>query len=315
MKPRTNSSASELVQDELTEDWIVFAPTRHDRPDNLHAAKGKKRASDCCHLCPEMVDPREVLTTMHAGSQKVMVLKNKFPTLGKTPGAPYGFQEIIVEGMTHAPLSEWSAGDLEELIRNYGERIKAAKKDKRVRYILLFKNQGHDAGASQQHPHTQLWATELVSPRLLHERTRRDYLKVYRKCCPHCFAIQCLNRALVIFSDDHAVAFAHPTARFAYEVRILTKRHVDNISLLNASERHSIAKAFQACFPLLTDLEAPFNFYTQELVDDPDQHVEIRLSPRLNILGGLEISSGMYINPIRPEDAAKAYREAARKPL
>lgn len=311
MKKRVNTATSELVQDELTEEWIVFAPARHDRPDSIASPGGKKGSSGCCHLCPEMADPREILTTMHAGSKKIVVMKNKFPTLSKAPGAPYGFQEILVEGMTHEPLSRWSVPDLAELIRAYGERIKAAKRDPRVRYILLFKNHGHDAGASQWHPHTQLWATELVSPRLLHERTRRDYLKIYRKCCPSCFAIQCVSRALVIFSDDHVIAFANPTARFAYEVRMLTKRHVDNLSLLTAEEQRSYAKAFHACFPLLANLEAPFNFYTQELVDDPDQHMEIRLSPRLNMLGGLEISSGMYVNPVRPEAAAKAYREAS----
>lgn len=313
MKPRKKVQTSELVQDELTEDWIVFAPVRHDRPDSHSTSKDKKCVRGCCHLCPEVVDPREILTTMHAGSRKIFVMKNKFPTLSQKPGAPYGFQEIIVEGMTHEPLSDWSAADLGELIRDYGVRIKEAKKNPRVKYVLLFKNQGHDAGASQTHPHTQLWATEMVSPRLMHERTRRDYLKVYRKCCPYCFAACSPDRKLVIFSDDYAIALAHPTARFAYEVRILTKRHVDNISLLNAHEQHSIAKAFQACFPLLAELNAPFNFYTQELVEDPDQHVEIRLSPRLNIMGGLEISSGMYVNPVRPEDAAKAYREAAKK--
>lgn len=297
-----------LVLDKETDAWVIIAPGREHRPvDAL-------RPFRACRFCPDQLGNAEILASEGSGIKQLLAMPNAFPSLSTEEGAPYGHQEIIVEGKTHESLANWTVRETEALFRFYGERMAVAKKDPSVKFVLLFKNEGHPAGASQIHPHSQLWATSLVSQKLLNDRARREYLRAYTHCCPVCLSIRHAEKSpLVIFEDAHAIAFAHPAARFAYEVRILSKHHVDNLSLLKGDRMASVAKALHACMPLLAELKTPFNYYTQELVDDPDQHVELRLAPRLNTWGGLEISSGFFINPVDPKEAAEAYRKAAKR--
>ena len=47
-------------------------------------------------------------------------------------------------------------------VRAFRERLLDLKQDRRLRYILVFKNQGAAAGATLEHPHSQLIALPVV---------------------------------------------------------------------------------------------------------------------------------------------------------
>lgn len=221
-------------------------------------------------------------------------------------------QELLVEGVTHDPFSAWDERDLARLFHFYGSRMEAAKTDPRIRYVLLFKNMGRDAGASQPHPHSQLYAMERVSVRLQREAAIRAQMRAHQHLCVSCMGMRHASGSdLVIYEDERVLAFAHPQARFAYEVRLLCKRHADNLSVLTVEEERSFARAYRSCLPFLEKENIPYNLYAEELVEDPDEHAEIRLTPRLWHWGGVEISSGIYVNPVPPEEAARAYRDAS----
>src|SRR5207237_5902959 len=74
-----------------------------------------------------------------------------------------GAHEIIVETPEHEHhLSMQSEFQVQEIITAYKQRYLDLIRDKRFKYILIFKNQGERAGASLSHPHSQLIATLLV---------------------------------------------------------------------------------------------------------------------------------------------------------
>lgn len=305
--PFEEPTPSRLVMDPQSEEWIIFAPGRADRP-----GAGPHSAAGVCHFCPENLDPGEILSVDGHGEHRLTAITNRYPVLGLREDEPYGRQEIIVEGTTHRSLPSWSLAELDRLFAFYATRLAEVKRDPSIKYVLLFRNQGHEAGSSQPHPHAQLYAMAGVSPRLMRERLRRVQYRAHAHACLSCLALREVEGgSLVIFEDERALAFANPTGRFAYEVRVLTKRHADNLSLLTAMERRSFAAALRACLPFLARQKLAFNYYTQELVDDPDQHCELRLLPHQNFQGGLELSSGIYVNPVDPEAAAKAYCEAS----
>ena len=61
--------------------------------------------------------------------------------------------------------------------------------------------------------------------------------------------------------------------------------------------------------------DPPFNFMIHtapfELPADqlPCTHWFLQIVPQLSVIGGFEMGSGCYINPVFPEDAAKLLRE------
>ena len=58
---------------------------------------------------------------------------------------------------------------IEEVLWAFSERVNDLKKDRRFRYILLFKNHGEAAGASLEHPHSQLIALPVIPKRVKEE--------------------------------------------------------------------------------------------------------------------------------------------------
>ncbi len=310
-------ASSFMVQDELTGEWVLFAPKRTARPhdtflfaeDDGNPGIPPKEAR--CHICPSELPPAEFLSVPASGEAPFFAVPNAFPAVGTQPGQPYGHQEVLIEGISHESVKRWSASALADMLGFWAKRMTAAAEDPRIGYVVVFKNEGAAAGASLHHPHSQLWATGFVPPRMQSWQTQWHYLSAYRKRCPFCHEIDDRSGgALVVYEDAYALAYAHPAARFAYEVRIVPKRHVDHLGKTHAAERQSLANALAVCLRFIRGKGAAYNIFTQDLLRDPDQHAELRLVPRLTTWAGVEISSGFYINPVTPEDAAKAYRSA-----
>ena len=113
---------------------------------------------------------------------RVRVVPNKFPVLGiegelnrqgegmydKMNGI--GAHEVIIEGPEHdKTLGGMSEKHIEEVLWAFKERVNDLKKDHRFRYIILFKNHGDAAGASLEHPHSQLIALPVIPKRVKEE--------------------------------------------------------------------------------------------------------------------------------------------------
>src|SRR5271163_3788124 len=105
----------------------------------------------------------------------VRVVPNKFPALGiegnlnkeaegmfdKMNGI--GAHEVIIETPDHnATLASLSSKKIEDVLWAFRDRILDLKKDRRFKYILLFKNHGEAAGASLEHAHSQLIALPIL---------------------------------------------------------------------------------------------------------------------------------------------------------
>ena len=58
----------------------------------------------------------------------------------------------------------------------------------------------------------------------------------------------------------------------------------------------------------LNNLNLSFNYFLHNIVNDKDQHFYIKIQPRDSIWAGVELGSGMVINSVSPEDAAKYYK-------
>ncbi|HBH45753.1 MAG: hypothetical protein A2445_01240 [Candidatus Jacksonbacteria bacterium RIFOXYC2_FULL_44_29] len=315
-------STAEIRKDYIQERYVVIAPRRGTRPHDVPTetkAVAKKAAS--CAFCP--VHPDHPAGIYCVGADylgdcfpdntrpwQIKVVTNKFPAVTLDNPKAYGIQEVIIETPDHEPeLEDLPAEHIAKLLEVYAARTIQITKNNRIEYVIIFKNQGGRAGASLEHSHSQIFATDFIPPHLIDKSQRTQRYKLLNGSCVFCDVVvkeQASSR--LIFEDDYLIVFCPYASMYNYEVWIMAKRHVDNVTMLSAEERLAWAQALKKILPKIVKLGLSYNFYFHEIVNDPDQHLYMKITPRGSIWAGVEIGSGVVINPVAPEDAAEYYR-------
>jgi len=238
-------------------------------------------------------------------------MKNIYPAVTLDNDRAYGTQEVIVETRSHSKeLANLEEGQIEKVLRLYARRTEVLSANEKINYILCFKNQGSKAGASIVHAHSQIFATDIIPPEVHEELGLAQSYRIKHKICPYCDIIkQEMKSERKIYEDDFVAAFAPYASEYHYEVWIFIKRHVDNITRLNADEFASFAHALKKILLKLHALGMSFNYFLHQVVPDRDQHFYLKIQPRDSIWAGVELGSGLVINSVPPEAAAKYYRE------
>lgn len=299
---------SEIRYNPLNGRSVLFAPKRSKRPNDIK----KQKPTNSCPFCLENVKKKNILQQLPAtGNWQTAAIKNIFPAVSNKNKKAYGYQEIIIDTEQHCEnFSELNIKQIEYLLKMFQLRSQKLMKDKKINYVLTFKNQGQKAGASLRHIHSQVFASEILPPDIIEERNRVALYQSKNKSCPYCaLFINEKNSKRLIWQDKNIEAFTPFASEFPYEAWIISKRHVDNISLLTKTEINSLAKALKLIATKLQALDYAFNFFAHNDIINENQHFYLKIQPRPNIWAGVELGSGLIINPILPEEAAKYYKK------
>ena len=108
-----------------------------------------------------------------------------------------------------------------------------------------------------------------------------------------------------IYEDKFIACFAPYASQYHYESWIFTKRHLDNITKFNNDEFAAYAKILKKILLKLSQLNLSFNYFLHQVISDSNQHFYIKIQPRDSVWAGVELGSGLVINSIAPEEAAK----------
>jgi UDPglucose--hexose-1-phosphate uridylyltransferase len=295
-----------IVRDPVTGDRVVFAPKRNQRPH----AKGSPKAKPIDRFSAARLEHETVLAEFGRGAERVVAIGNAFPVFG--PQSPLGgHQEILVEGLANRKFSEFSVGQKAKVLDAMAGRVRDLRQyQSHFKYIVTFKNEGHEAGASQAHAHSQIFSLPFVPDRLRRMFANRRRMAAKVRVSVHALALSEARPDRVIWKDVRVIAFADPFTPFAYGVRIMLRRNFDNITQATAAERRSLAQALHALMPLIRKKKWAYNFHFHDVIADRHEPFDIRFFPRINILAGFEFDAGIYINPVSPEQAAEEYRRA-----
>ena len=238
-------------------------------------------------------------------------MANKFPAVTTNNPKAYGRQEVVVETPDHQKeIEDLSIERIAKIFEIYAQRTKAISKDKKIDYLLIFKNNGGAAGASLQHAHSQIFASEFLPPHLKDKSQRVQAYKLKHGACVYCDVVKKEGRGPRLISQDkNMIAFCPYAPMHNYEVWIMPKRHLDNITMLTQNERLSFAKLLKKILKKINKLNLPYNYYFHQVINDEDQHLYLKITPRGSVWAGVEIGSGLIINPVSPEEAARFYRK------
>jgi UDPglucose--hexose-1-phosphate uridylyltransferase len=218
----------------------------------------------------------------------------------------------VIETPVHdSDLEHLSANHIADLLAVYAVRTVEITKNDKIEYVLIFKNQGGKAGASLEHAHSQIFATDFIPPHLIDKSVRAQKYKLKHGTCVYCDTIkkeQVGERLL--YKDSHVIAFCPYASMYNYEVWVMPVRHLDNITLLNGDERIAWAVILKRVLAKIVALGLDYNFYFHQVVNDEEQHFYMKITPRGSTWAGVEIGSGVVINPVAPEDAARYFLKA-----
>jgi UDPglucose--hexose-1-phosphate uridylyltransferase len=333
----------ELRRDPITGRWVIISTDRAIRPTDFVRDKVQIRGSGFCPFCPgnEKKTPPEIHAYRKDGSARdtpgwsLRVVPNKFPALGiegtlnrqgegvydKMNGI--GAHEVIIETPQHnLTLATMPTRHVEDVLWAYRDRVLDLKKDRRFKYILIFKNHGEAAGASLEHTHSQLIALPVVPKRVREEVDGAREHYNFKERCIFCDIIrQDTEKSARLIAENQAFVVLAPFApRFPFEIWIIPKTH-------QCAFEQSQKAEFEQLAPILKDmlsrldrvLEWPaYNYiiHTAPIGESTEDyyHWHLEIMPKLTKVAGFEWGTGFYINPTPPEESAKFLREAAQLP-
>jgi UDPglucose--hexose-1-phosphate uridylyltransferase len=332
---------SELRWNPLDAHWVLMAEERGQRPSDFlpRPVPVVDRDEHPCPFCliVEGAGPARILAEQHSPNDVAMAVANLFPALrietppGRKAIGPWdraggvGAHEVIIETRHHAcPLRDASLDAAAAVVRLWRDRVADLQRDRRMRWVSVFRNEGAEAGATLEHPHSQVLATPVWPERAarMFENCRNHYES--RERCLLCDIVDFErdDGTRIIAEDADFVAFCPYAARHAFEVWIAPITHHALFTRIDDTAARGLAAMLQRILGLLHRAlaGAPVNVAVQT-APNPDAfgpvrtvghesfwHWRLEIVPRTHRYGGFELGAGMVVNPTPPERAAEHLR-------
>jgi UDPglucose--hexose-1-phosphate uridylyltransferase len=328
----------EIRQNQLTGEWVIIAPERAKRGTNLARPPESAEIPSflaTCPFCPGnegALDDERYRVTDKREQWIFRSVVNKFSVLSATGDvtpaecAPdgeaavngVGLHEVLIECPEHnLTMAQLSVEQVQRALEAYRNRFQAFYADPRIRHVILFKNHGADAGASQQHPHSQIVGLPIVPGQVVDrlERSRRFFARTGQCLACNLIANAQQQERRVIAENSAFIAFIPYAALSPYHLWIFPKVHSPCFSELPAEHLPELATILRTILAKLHGfLNNPaFNLVVRSLgPEDEDTshfHWYISIVARVVKVAGFELGTGMYVNPSSPDVCAQALRE------
>jgi UDPglucose--hexose-1-phosphate uridylyltransferase len=337
----------ELRKDPIIGRWVIIATERSRRPDQFFDQVPKEPPADKdCPFCegnesqtpPEIYSLRPKFSPRNTPGWELRVVPSIAPflriegDLDRRGKGIYdlmngiGAHEIVIETNQHvANMADLSEEQILKIISCYIDRLGDLEKDRRFKYVLIFKNYGWTAGGSRvRHARSQLIATPVNPKRVKEELSGARAYYDYHERCVFCDLIkqEMSSKDRLIVDLDGYIAVTPFASRFPFEVWILPKKHSPDFTSIDMASRMGLSSIMKVVLSKLkVGLDdppynyvihtAPFRRQTKgaywKSVDN-DFHWHLEIMPRLTRVAGFEWGTGFYICPLPPEDAAKFLR-------
>lgn len=231
-----------------------------------------------------------------------------------------GAHEIVVESPRHGEgFENFDKEQVVRIIAAYADRYRDLKRDRRFRYIMIFKNQGESAGSRFDHPHSQIVATPVIPKRVMEELEGARRYYYYKERCVFCDMLrqELSSGSRIISETEDFAAFAPFASRFPFETWIAPKDHKASFGDIEDAETESFADILHSTLvKLMTKLGKPsFNYiiHTSPCDEACSEyfHWHIEIIPRFSTSAGFEWGSGIYVNPVPAENAAAFLLQSA----
>ncbi|MFN5300561.1 MAG: hypothetical protein ACK5HA_19985 [Planctomycetaceae bacterium] len=311
---------------------VLMAPEREAREGGLGEPLDPRRH---CPFCPgsEALTPHEVAARRPPGSPanapdwQVRVFANRYPAVAAppeetrdTPAPPgpaqptvpgWGWHEVVVETRHHPlGLADLPVAEIRWVLEIWRERLCALRelgndpRQPRCEWVQIFKNSGPKAGASQPHAHSQIFGLPFVPA-----GPAAEYDHAADRG-PSTTSPLPLDETLCLLQTEHYRASCPRVSRFMYEVHLHPLRPECQFAQEPLAQLAELAALLRRVLQALNST-ANTPDYNLILHTAPLHRMvrgwrwRLEILPRLYSWGGLELGSGLVVNPLLPEQACQ----------
>lgn len=319
---------SELRYNPLLGEWVATATQRQDRTF--------LPPPDFCPLCP--TKPSGFPTEIAESDYDIVVFENRFPSLSPNPPEPsiagselyaveksFGVCEVVVYSPHHnSTLAQEPVEQIYKLVQVWTDRFIELSKLEFVKYVFIFENKGEAIGVTLLHPHGQIYAYPFVPPRILRELQQSEKHTAETGNCLLCDVLkeEKTDATRIVAENRSFAAYIPFFAHYPYELHIISKRHLLDLTELTGAEQIDLAEILKqvlAAFDKLFDISFPYMMVLHQKPADGESydfyhfHIEfyppLRSATKLKYLAGSETGAGMFINDTLAEEKAAELRK------
>ena len=325
----------------LTNEWVLVSPHRATRPWHGEVAKLQTTPEPAydptCYLCPGNARVGGVRNPAYTST---FVFDNDFAALKPqtvperldlnnlglaVAEAEPGICRVICFSPRHdLTLSTMPLSDIERVVHTWAEQFRELG-DRH--HVQIFENRGAMMGASNPHPHCQIWATASIPDAPAKELVaQRAYLESRGKCllCDY-VALEEREQTRVVCQNEGFVALVPFWAVWPFEILLCSRRHFGSMSNFAGDEPRTlsamlqkIASTYDKVFGVPFPYSMGFHQSPTDGANHPEWHFHAHFYPPLlrsatirKFMVGFEML-GTPQRDITPEIAADRLRELAR---
>jgi len=330
----------------LRQSWVLVSPHRTQRP--WQGEVGQKAAPSGvvhdpeCYLCPGNKRAGGAANPAYDG---VFSFVNDYAALMPDSAAPdaatgspllkaepaRGLCKVLCYHPDHSlTLARMTREEIRPVVDAWAEQYKELGGLEWIKYVQIFENRGAMMGASNPHPHGQIWSTDFVPDEPAAEtRAQHEHLVLTGRCllCEYLSAEGAAEQAAgqrMIFENEHFTALVPWWAVWPFEVLLLSRRHLGTMPELTSDERDALADALKRLttrFDNLFETSFPYTMGFHQTPTDnathPEWHFHAHFYPPLlrsatvrKFMVGFEML-GMPQRDITAEGAAERLRGAS----
>jgi len=340
----------------LRDEWVIVSPQRNERPWQGQVERAPAAASAAydpsCYLCPGNARAHGVRNPQYTST---FAFDNDFPALRPTsprPPAPSpqspatgpqppatsslfvadaerGLCRVVCFSPRHdLTLARMDLASIRTLVEAWIDECAAMAVHPWVKYALVFENRGEMMGASNPHPHGQIWATAHVPNEPAREQLAFARHRASRGGCLLCeyVAREVELRERIVCENDAFIVVVPFWAVWPFETLAISRRHLPSLEALDARDRDGLGGILQQLtrrYDALFDAPFPYSmgFHQSPLNDDDakgEWHLHAHFCPPLlrsatirKFMVGFELL-GSPQRDLTPEQAAARLQEIAR---
>jgi UDPglucose--hexose-1-phosphate uridylyltransferase len=327
----------------LTRRWVLVSPHRMQRPWQGHeeaAASVEGPAYDpACYLCPGNTRANGQTNPAYGGT---FAFDNDFAALlpdprpQPAPGGSLlrshpeaGICRVICYSPDHSlTMSRMTVPQIASVVQLWREEYQRLARVPWIRTIQIIENRGAMMGASNPHPHGQIWANESIPDEIAVEtETQNEYWAGHaRSLLAAALAEEEQAAERIVCTNAHFVALVPFWAVWPFETMVVPRRHYGSITDQSAAEDAALAgilSELTGCYDRLFDAPFPYSFGLHQAPVNsgaqPGWHFHAHFYPPLlrsatvrKFLVGYEMLAQPQ-RDITPEAAAEALRAAMGK--
>ena len=246
----------------LEREWVLVSPHRTQRPWQGQVESVAVPAGiaydPVCYLCP---GNERAGGHRNPAYESTFVFTNDYAALKPGVEAESLNLENLIRAQSergickvvcfspvhHLTLPRMAAEDVRDVIDVWGEQYEQIAANDWIRYIQVFENRGEMMGASNPHPHGQIWASESLPNRIEQElESQTEYWHGNHKCllCEY-LKLELSSRERIVAENDLFVAVIPFWAIWPFETMVLPKFHAADLNQFDGSQRTSFGDILQ----------------------------------------------------------------------